>query len=100
MIECFNERKWVSEAYHFDTVMRNAKGPRKFHFLFEKAGLTRFGGLSLFTYFANLLLCATSCNFTCAGPIIITENIILPTFSSLMYWPLWLESAVSRIPSP
>jgi hypothetical protein len=46
------------------------------------------------------LLCATSCNFTCAGPIIITENIILPTFSSLMYWPLWLESAVSRIPSP
>jgi len=25
------------------------KGPRKFHFSFEKTGLTRFGGLSLFS---------------------------------------------------
>jgi Transposase DDE domain group 1 len=31
------------------------KGPRKFHFLFEKAGLTRFGGLSLFHLFCKSL---------------------------------------------
>jgi Transposase DDE domain group 1 len=31
------------------------KGPRKFHFSFEKAGLTRFGGLSLFQSFCKSL---------------------------------------------
>jgi Transposase DDE domain group 1 len=31
------------------------KGPRKFHFLFEKTGLTRFGGLSLFHLFCKSL---------------------------------------------
>jgi hypothetical protein len=30
------------------------KGPRKFHFSFEKTGLTRFGALSIFSHFANL----------------------------------------------
>ncbi len=29
------------------------KGPRKFHFAFERAGLTRFGGLSLFQAFCK-----------------------------------------------
>jgi len=29
------------------------KGPRKFHFAFEKSGLTRFGGLSLFQSFCR-----------------------------------------------
>lgn len=29
------------------------KGPRKFHFLFERTGLTRFGGLSLFQQFCK-----------------------------------------------
>ncbi len=29
------------------------KGPRKFHFAFEKSGLTRFGGLSLFQSFCK-----------------------------------------------
>jgi hypothetical protein len=29
------------------------KGPRKFHFAFEKSGLTRFGGLSLFQAFCH-----------------------------------------------
>jgi hypothetical protein len=29
------------------------KGPRKFHFSFEKSGLTRFGGLSLFQSFCK-----------------------------------------------
>jgi len=32
-----------------------AKGLRKFHFLFEKAGLTRWGGLSLFALFCKSL---------------------------------------------
>jgi Transposase DDE domain group 1 len=31
------------------------KGPRKFHFSFEKSGLTRFGGLSLFQSFCKSL---------------------------------------------
>lgn len=31
------------------------KGPRKFHFSFERAGLTRFGGLSLFQSFCKSL---------------------------------------------
>ena len=31
------------------------KGPRKFHFSFEKVGLTRFGGLSLFQSFCKSL---------------------------------------------
>lgn len=31
------------------------KGPRKFHFSFEKTGLTRFGGLSLFQLFCKSL---------------------------------------------
>ena len=31
------------------------KGLRKFHFLFEKTGLTRWGGLSLFTQFCKFL---------------------------------------------
>jgi hypothetical protein len=31
------------------------KGPRKFHFSFEKSGLTRFGGLSLFQSFCKTL---------------------------------------------
>lgn len=31
------------------------KGPRKFHFLFEKTGLTRFGGLSLLQSFCKSL---------------------------------------------
>jgi hypothetical protein len=31
------------------------KGPRKFHFSFEKTGLTRFGGLSLFQSFCKSL---------------------------------------------
>jgi hypothetical protein len=31
------------------------KGPRKFHFSFEKVGLTRFGGLSLFKSFCKSL---------------------------------------------
>lgn len=31
------------------------KGPRKFHFLFEKTGLTRFGGLNLFQSFCKNL---------------------------------------------
>src|SRR6266508_96023 len=31
------------------------KGPRKFHFSFEKPGLTRFGGLSLFQSFCKSL---------------------------------------------
>jgi len=29
------------------------KGPRKFDFTFEKSGLTRFGGLSLFQSFCR-----------------------------------------------
>src|SRR5947199_9371160 len=31
------------------------KGPRKFYFTFEKSGLTRFGGLSLFQVFCRSL---------------------------------------------
>ena len=31
------------------------KGPRKFHFSFERQGLTRFGGLSLFQSFCKSL---------------------------------------------
>src|SRR5438105_2580320 len=31
------------------------KGPRKFYFAFEKSGLTRFGGLSLFQAFCRSL---------------------------------------------
>lgn len=31
------------------------RGPRKFHFLFERTGLTRFGGLSLFAHFCKSL---------------------------------------------
>src|SRR5207248_8125604 len=31
------------------------KGPRKFYFTFEKSGLTRFGGLSLFQAFCRSL---------------------------------------------
>lgn len=31
------------------------KGPRKFHFLFERTGLTRFGGLILFQQFCKSL---------------------------------------------
>lgn len=31
------------------------RGPRKFHFLFERSGLTRFGGLSLFQQFCRSL---------------------------------------------
>jgi hypothetical protein len=30
-----------------------AKGPRKFHFSFEKTGLTRFGALSIFPSFCK-----------------------------------------------
>ncbi|MGD0266834.1 MAG: IS1380 family transposase [Candidatus Methylomirabilota bacterium] len=33
------------------------KGPRKFHFAFERAGLTRFGGLCLFHQFCKSLRC-------------------------------------------
>jgi hypothetical protein len=48
------------------------KGPRKFHFSFERSGLTRFGGLTLFQSFANRWACGTFCSSTCAGPTIIT----------------------------
>jgi hypothetical protein len=57
------------------------KGPRKFHFSFEKTGLTRFGGLSLFQSFLQISRpYVISCSSTFTGPIIVAGAIIPPIF--------------------
>jgi hypothetical protein len=50
------------------------KGPRKFHFSFEKMGLTRFGGLSLFQSFCKSIDSSLSLRVTRSGVILSDEG--------------------------
>ena len=59
MIECFNERKWVSsEAYHFDTVMRNAKRSKKISFSLRKSGSNSLWWTQPFSPILQISCCA------------------------------------------
>src|SRR5439155_26805467 len=52
----FRRCEWVfSQTYLLGRVVKYAQRTRKFYFTFEKSGLTRFGGLSLFQVFCRSL---------------------------------------------
>jgi len=72
------------------------KGPRKFHFSFEKTGLTRFGGLSLLQSFCKSLGLRRFLQLYVRWPDYHCRDYHPVDLFLLTFLPLWLARAESR----